>query len=203
MEEKLDNKRRKPNYNFEIQDGVARGYLSNGTPFLIDEDKVELVSQRFFHLDGKGYLCSRDGEKRNNRIKLHWLVLGYTDSPGYLVDHINRDKTDCRISNLRFVTNQQNSCNRKMSISNTSGYKGVFFVKKIQKYTARIGYKMKAKNIFYSNDPIECAKAYNYAADILFREYAGYRNPVDEADDAIKKQVYEICSATFLDLGTA
>jgi hypothetical protein len=29
------------------------------------------------------------------------------------IDHINRDRTDNRIANLRLITHQENSCNRK------------------------------------------------------------------------------------------
>jgi hypothetical protein len=41
------------------------------------------------------------------------------------IDHINGDKADNRIANLRVVTRQQNSCNRGLRADNRSGALGV------------------------------------------------------------------------------
>ena len=41
------------------------------------------------------------------------------------VDHINHDKADNRIENLRTVTHSENARNRKLNKNNTSGHAGV------------------------------------------------------------------------------
>jgi hypothetical protein len=43
----------------------------------------------------------------------------------YVVDHIDGDTNNNSIHNLRLATQQENSCNQKLSVDNTSGYKGV------------------------------------------------------------------------------
>lgn len=43
------------------------------------------------------------------------------------IDHINQDKSDNRISNIRLVTPSENGCNRSIPKHNTSGVKGVYF----------------------------------------------------------------------------
>jgi hypothetical protein len=45
------------------------------------------------------------------------------------VDHINNIKHDNRLENLRYATHAENSRNARLSIKNTSGYKGVSYNK--------------------------------------------------------------------------
>lgn len=53
-----------------------------------------------------------------------------------LVDHINQDKLDNRIENLRPATKKQNAENCKLYASNTSGHVGVSEDKKTGKWKA-------------------------------------------------------------------
>jgi hypothetical protein len=55
------------------------------------------------------------------------------------VDHINQDRSDNRICNLRAVNNQENKRNQKLSINNTSGRIGVYWCKYTSRWGARIG----------------------------------------------------------------
>ena len=80
-----------------------------------------------------------DGKARFFKAhRLAWLYV-YGEFPKLTLDHINHDKTDNRISNLREVTQRENHRNRSMRKDNTSGYNGVSFNKKAGKYEARVG----------------------------------------------------------------
>jgi len=60
---------------------------------------------------------------------------------GYLppeVDHINGDRQDNRIENLRPATRSENQCNRPALASNTSGYPGVSWHKKSKAWCVRV-----------------------------------------------------------------
>jgi len=52
------------------------------------------------------------------------------------IDHINEDKTDNRVENLRPATREENGWNQKNRINNTSGYKGVSYNNKDKRWVA-------------------------------------------------------------------
>lgn len=58
--------------------------------------------------------------------------------PAAIVDHINRDKTDNRISNLRLATRSENARNINRRRDNTSGITGVNFLPKTNRWTAKL-----------------------------------------------------------------
>ncbi len=55
-----------------------------------------------------------------------------------IVDHINNNRIDNRVENLRFVTNSENIMNSSQSRNNSSGVKGVSFQKNKNKWHAQI-----------------------------------------------------------------
>lgn len=72
-------------------------------------------------------------------IKFHrmaWLI-HYGEWPSGVIDHIDHDKLNNRISNLRDVTNQENIRNSGLAITNTSGYTGVTWNKTAKKWQAQ------------------------------------------------------------------
>lgn len=54
------------------------------------------------------------------------------------VDHINGDRADNRIENLRAANRSENQCNRGVLASNTSGYAGVSWHKKSKAWVVRV-----------------------------------------------------------------
>lgn len=180
-----------PDYEFRIKDGMAIGILPDGSEFIIDATKIKIVEQFYFHLNHKGYAYSVRSKEDGGNLMLHWLVLGYTSRPPFIVDHLNRNKLDCWVSNLRLVTNQQNSMNRRIGKNNRSGYLGVVVRKR--DYLAKICLSNHQISLLKSTNPVLCASAYNYASSLLFGEFAGHRNEVPELDEFNKVIVRNAC----------
>lgn len=90
------------------------------------------------------------------------------------LDHINNNRQDNRIENLRPATVSQNSQNRSISVRNTTGVKGVYFHKRKGQYVARI--RSQQKNLFYRYcETIEEAeKCLQVAREKIHGEYANH-----------------------------
>ena len=73
-----------------------------------------------------GYYQTRVGDTRRLAHRLVW-ALHYGDPARSQVDHINRDRRDNRIENLRLATASEQMCNRGLSSHNSSGTKGLHF----------------------------------------------------------------------------
>lgn len=83
--------------------------------------------------DTYGYYQVNLYNPKHKSCKVHQLVLStFTQKPdieGITIDHINRIKTDNRLSNLRWATRSQQGQNRGMLKNNTSGIQYVSFDK--------------------------------------------------------------------------
>lgn len=75
-------------------------------------------------LDGKGYRVITIFTKRYLVHRLAWLyVHGVWPK---IIDHLNGNKTDNRLANLREVSSQGNHLNMRKASNNTSGVTGVY-----------------------------------------------------------------------------
>lgn len=70
-----------------------------------------------------GYLVVRLGKHLFKAHRIVWKMV-YAEEPG-LLDHINGNRADNRLENLRPCTVAQNIWNSRKSKNNTSGFKGV------------------------------------------------------------------------------
>ena len=88
------------------------------------------------------------------------------------IDHINEDKSDNRISNLRVASRSENMFNRGRNKNNTSGMKGVVFCKKTQKWRAQIMIDRRSVNIGRFKTKEEASSAYLLKAREARGEFA-------------------------------
>jgi len=72
--------------------------------------------------DGYSVICIFDRQYKSHRICWH---LYYGEPAKGQIDHINGQRCDNRIENLRDVSARQNALNRKLISRNKSGYAGV------------------------------------------------------------------------------
>ena len=89
------------------------------------------------NLDSKGYkrVCFDGKQYRAHRVV--W-ALHYGEIPLSQIDHINGNRLDNRICNLRLASNQENSFNTKIKKNNTSGCTGVTWSQNAKKWMAQI-----------------------------------------------------------------
>jgi hypothetical protein len=77
---------------------------------------------------------------KGRQWRAHRLVwaMHFGEWPPEQIDHINGDKADNRIANLRLATNKQNQANQGPRRDNTSGMKGVSWCEARRKWKAEI-----------------------------------------------------------------
>ncbi len=130
-----------------------------------------------FLLDNCGWYVSDTGYAYTSvgrypfqkKYKLHRVIMGF---PSEQVDHINGDKLDNRLLNLRLASNAQNQWNSKISKNNKTGFKGVWFEKSRSKYMAQIRHSGYNYCLGRFDSPEEAFLMYGTVALELFGEFA-------------------------------
>ncbi len=103
--------------------------------------------------------------------RLAWLYVHKVFPPA-LTDHINGNRLDNRICNLRLCGYRENAWNRKTFASNTSGYTGVSFQRNASKWEAYIGGGDQRRWLGFFPTAFDAHSAYVVAARELFGEFA-------------------------------
>ena len=152
------------------------GYPNYGVSdrgFVMNKKKLRILQAS---ADNHGYhhvnLCENNVRKT---LKIHTLVAKtHIDNPnGYrCVDHIDHDKTNNSVCNLRWCSSSQNSMNRSKQANTTSNYKGVSWHKPTHMWRAQISIDGRLKHIGYFTSEVKAAIAYNNDAICHFAEFA-------------------------------
>ena len=103
-------------------------------------------------------------------VKLHNFLMNPPE--GFVVDHKDGDGLNNQRENLRICTDSRNKINVGLRKDNTSGYKGVDFVKRLNKYRSQIRINRKTKYIGIYQTAEEAARSYDETATKLFGEFA-------------------------------
>lgn len=113
-------------------------------------------------VSNRGYVQLQLRGKKYTLHKMAWLFM-YGSFPESRIDHINGDKTDNRICNLRLCTNSENMLNTGLQSNNTSGVKGVSWDKHHNKWIAYAFKKRKKIHLGrfeFFEDAVNARKSY-------------------------------------------
>lgn len=140
---------------------------------LVSKSSLETILQFQWYLGKDNYPITHGTDDKKivfgKGLKMHKLLFPHVPK-GQIIDHINHDRLDNRLSNLRICTQKQNSYNTKKR--NPDQYKGVS-KQTNGLFTAKIIKDGKTYQIKDIADNKEAAKIYDMMAEELFGEYAG------------------------------
>lgn len=88
------------------------------------------------------------------------------------IDHKDEYRSNNKWENLRNATHSQNKMHTPIQINNTSGYKGVTYDARRNKYAANIKRDNVSRFLGYFDMPEDAYQAYVEAASILHGEFA-------------------------------
>lgn len=143
------------------------------------EPDTGLIRWKVDRYGGKGGIRVRAGDiagccvRGYNVVELDWRsykghriawFLHYGMWPETDLDHWDLNRANNRIDNLRCATRSQNCANKSLKCTNTSGYKGVHWNKKLEQWAAQIGFNGKIFYLGMFATPEEAHAAYCEAA---------------------------------------
>lgn len=137
--------------------------------------KSGIVMRRFARQENQPWTkCGWDTRKGYRQLRVFgeqlpehvfaWLYMT-GEWPEKLIDHINRDKSDNRWDNLRCVDDRTNKLNGGMYANNKSGYRGVCWYPRKQKWLAQITVNNKRRHIGYFESAELASAAYMTARE--------------------------------------
>ncbi len=138
--------------------------LSKGKHTLVDDgDYGQLIKYDwYFNLKGAAV---RKQYLKGNKQKVIYMHRQIMNCPEDLeIDHINHDPLDNQKKNLRICNRSQNNFNLRINKKNTSGFKGVSFIKNENTWRVYISLNNRQVHLGRFKTKQEAARAYNQAA---------------------------------------
>ena len=141
-----------------------------GTNVIIDSEDLDKVINIAWYDNGTSYFSATIDRKTKQYLHRYLMKNPIKKS----IDHIDGNKLNNKKINLRICEPAENSWNMKITKRNTSGYKGVCWVKKSKKWKA--AFMKNGKNIFVGEfrTAEEAHAAYCEAAKRLHGEFARF-----------------------------
>lgn len=148
---------------FEVRGPVTAIFLNRkdgvSLETLVDTEDLERVKKAvawyaYYDKTVNGYYVM--GYFEDRRVaKLHRFIMNAPKDKA--VDHKNRNTLINTKKNLRLATSKQNNQNQGKRKDNTSGFKGVSYVKHARKYRARVQVDGKLIHLGMFKDPADAA----------------------------------------------
>jgi hypothetical protein len=107
--------------------------------------------------------------------RIAW-AMHYGTWPFGEIDHINGNRVDNRIENLREVTHQQNCMNRAKAQNNKSGYKGVSWHKVAKKWQAHLSIGGKSVYLGLFETAEKAHDAYEQSVQMAYGMFLRHQN---------------------------
>lgn len=120
------------------------------------------------------YQVNLHGDKITKPIRVHRLVaLAFIDNPDNkkFVDHIDSNKLNNNVTNLRWATPSENGQNRGIQKNSKSGVKGVFWENKAKKWRSQITIDGIKIHIGYFESIEDAKQSRINKANELFKEF--------------------------------
>ncbi len=121
-------------------------------------------------INNRNYVVIKIKNKTYLAHRLAWLYV-YGEIPDF-IDHINGNKSDNKIKNLRECSQQENCFNRKLAINNKCGVKGICFYNKTKKWKAQLNIDGKRKHLGYFDNIEDAKEVLNNARIKHHKEFA-------------------------------
>lgn len=131
----INGKRNKKYNRFSIDGKIVTAFDNQGNSFIFDSDDFNKVSKHYWSVNSNtGYVSATINGK--SILLSRYIMESVNES--ILIDHKNHILTDNRKENLRRASKSENCRNSKMQVNNTSGFPGVSWNKKSEKWVSYI-----------------------------------------------------------------
>ena len=149
---------------------------------IIDKENESILRKYTWYIDSDGYAKTsfRDNENRIILMKMHKMLL-----KGKIIDHIDRNRLNNTMKNLRLSTRKLNALNQSHRITATSRYRGVTFNKKDKKFYTHV----RSKHIGWFDDELSAAYGYN---EYILEHFPNDENLMKNLNDVAKPDNYKL-----------
>jgi len=134
---------------------------------------TKYAGKRAGSLDAYGYVVLRINARTFKAHRIAWFyVIGEMPKTDVEIDHINGNRLDNSIANLRLANDLQNAANSGVRRDNISGVKGVSWHRRAGKWQAQINECGRRTSLGYFDKISDAAIAYQERAKIVHGEFA-------------------------------
>ena len=137
-------------------EGYEGYYISNDGRVVSDGGLKFNPKELKHHTATNGYIYVKltKNKKKFNRDIHRLLGIHFISNPDNLpeIDHIDRDRKNFSLSNLRWISKSANKVNRKKQINNSLGYKNISYRRGYYRVSIKRNYKVICDKTFKTLD---------------------------------------------------